>query len=139
MSNQLGPARAKVLIVEDDDELRSVVAQCLSGAGFAVMQAATGAAAVEAARVLRPDVLVVDLMLPDSGGLGVARAVRSLRGLREVPVLFTTALSNPELLYSLESSPVLFKPFSRADLLRQVRCAIETGRDSGQADTLRID
>jgi two-component system OmpR family response regulator len=138
MPDQPGSPRTRVLLVEDDDSLRSAAAQCLSSAGFAVTAVATGADAVEAARDLRPDVLVIDLMLPDAGGLGVARAIRRQRALREVPVLFTTALSNPAVLGLLHPAPVLFKPFSRADLLRTVRGVAGPAQADGDAGSIQI-
>ncbi|HEX9290059.1 MAG TPA: response regulator [Anaeromyxobacteraceae bacterium] len=111
----------KVLVVEDDDELRAAVASCLSRAGFAVTPVATGADAVEAARTVHPDAVVIDVMLPDAGGLGVAKEVRRQPDLEAVPVLFMTALSLPSVRKLLAPAPVLFKPFTRLQLLTSVR------------------
>lgn len=119
---QVDPARAtRVLIVEDDDSLRSAMARCLAREGFRVTQVATGADAVEVARALRPDAAVIDVVLPDAGGLGLARAIRRERDLASLPVLFTTALSLPAVREALSPAPVLFKPFTRGQLVRLVR------------------
>jgi len=115
--------RPRVLLVEDDDGLRTAMAGCLARAGFAVSSVATGADAVAAARAVRPDAMVIDVVLPDAGGLGVAHEVWRDRELRSVPVLFTTALSNPVVRNLLAPAQVLFKPFSKRQLLSWVRCA----------------
>jgi DNA-binding response OmpR family regulator len=123
MSDCADPERPKVLLVEDDDGLRTVMASCLSRAGFAVSSVGTGADAVAAARAVRPDAMVIDVMLPDAGGLGVAQEVWRERELRSIPVLFTTALSNPLVRTLLAPTQVLLKPFSKRQLLSWVRTA----------------
>ncbi len=121
MIDQAGRERPRVLVVEDDDGLRGVMASCLSRAGFAVSSVATGADAVAAARAVKPDAMVIDILLPDAGGLGVARELSRERELGSVPVLFTTALSSPAVRTLLASEQVLFKPFSKRQLLSWVR------------------
>jgi two-component system, OmpR family, response regulator len=123
MSDRADPERPKVLLVEDDDGLRTVMASCLSRAGFAVSSVGTGADAVAAARAVRPDAMVIDVVLPDAGGLGVAQEVWRERELRSVPVLFTTGLSNPLVRTLLAPAQVLLKPFSKRQLLSWVRTA----------------
>ncbi len=121
MTDQAGGERPKVLVVEDDDGLRSVMTSCLSRAGFAVSSVATGADAVAAARAVHPNAMVIDVLLPDAGGLGVVRELSRERDLASVPVLFTTALSSPAVRSLLASEQVLFKPFSKRQLLSWVR------------------
>jgi two-component system, OmpR family, response regulator len=115
--------RPRVLVVDDDDGLRSAMAGCLARAGFAVSSVGTGADAVAAARAVRPDAMVIDVVLPDSGGLGVAHEVWRALELRSIPVLFITALSNPVVRGLLAPAQVLFKPFSKRQLLAWVRSA----------------
>lgn len=123
MTDQAGSERPRVLVVEDDDGLRDVMASCLARAGFAVSSVATGADAVAAARAVHPDAMVIDILLPDAGGLGVARELSQERALASVPVLFTTALSSPAVRSLLAAEQVLFKPFSKRQLLSWVRQA----------------
>jgi DNA-binding response OmpR family regulator len=123
MDLQRDPESRRVLVVEDDDELRCAMSSCLARAGFAVTLVATGADAVRAARALRPDAMVIDVMLPDSGGLGVAREIRRHPDLESVPVLFTTALDSPAIRDLLAPAPVLFKPFRKRQLVSWVRHA----------------
>jgi CheY-like chemotaxis protein len=111
---------AHVLVVEDDDSLRGAMVRCLRKAGYEVTPAATGAEAVQKARTLRPDAVVMDVILPDAGGLGIARTLRCQRELESVPVLFTTALSLPTIREALAPAPVLFKLFTRRQLVALV-------------------
>lgn len=128
------PDQPKVLVVEDDDDLRVAMASCLAGAGFDVTIVATGADAVRAALRERPQVMVIDVMLPDSGGLGLAEALRRYPELEPVPVLFTTGLAAPAVKALLAPAPVLFKPFGRRQLLSAVRSAVE-GRPQAPGPT----
>ncbi len=112
-------SRAKrVLLVEDDDALRRAMTRALAKAGFEVVPAATGAAAVAAGREVEPDAAVIDVFLPDAGGLGVARGLREVA---HVPVLFVTGLALAAVRDALAPAPVLSKPFSRKQLLAGVR------------------
>jgi DNA-binding response OmpR family regulator len=111
----------RVLVVEDDDSLRAAMVRCLTKEGYLVTPAATGADAVEVARALRPDAVVIDVLLPDAGGLGIALELRRERDLESLPVLFTTALSLPSVREALSPAPVLFKPFTRRQLVTFVR------------------
>jgi two-component system OmpR family response regulator len=121
MLDEAGGRAVRLLVVEDDDELRAAMVRCLTRAGFLVTAAATGADAVEAAREIAPDAVVMDVLLPDAGGLGVARKMRRERTLESVPVLFMTALSLPTMREALSPAPVLFKPFTQRQLLSCVR------------------
>lgn len=111
---------ARVLVVDDDDDLRAAMAFCLRRAGYAVTAVATGAEAVASARAQRPDAVVLDLLLPDAGGPGVADALREVRGLAALPVLFTTALAPQPVRTALPDIEVLFKPFTRDELVGRV-------------------
>jgi DNA-binding response OmpR family regulator len=111
----------RVLVIEDDDALRAAIVRCLVRAGFAVTAVATGTDAVEAARAAPPDACVIDVLLPDAGGLGIAMELRrELRG-EATPVVFMTALSLPTVRALLAPAPVLFKPFTKRQLLSSVR------------------
>ncbi len=116
-----------VLVVEDDASLRRAVVRGLEKAGWIVAAAATGGEALRVAERARPSVLVVDVLLPDAGGLGVARALRSRPALSGVPVLFVTGLSTPLVERALAPAPVLHKPFTYWQLLAAVRALAGPG------------
>jgi DNA-binding response OmpR family regulator len=114
---QNGPAR--VLVVEDDAPLREAMTRTLTRAGFLVVATASGAEALEAGAATRPDAAVIDVFLPDAGGLGVARGLR--RDLAGVPVVFVTGLGLQAVREALAPAPVLFKPFTRRQLVASLR------------------
>lgn len=114
----------KVLLVEDDDGLRAAVARGLAKAGFRVSSAATGREALDRLREEAPDAAVVDVLLPDAGGLGLAAEMRRRDGLRSLPVLFVTALAPAVVRDTLFPAPVLYKPFTYRQLVASVRALV---------------
>ena len=129
--NELGTG-ARVLVVDDDDDLRAAMAFCLRRAGFAVAAVATGAEAIAAAQAHRPEVAVVDLLLPDAGGPGLADVLRKVGGLEALPVLFTTALAAQPVMTALPDADVLFKPFTRDELVDRVGRLVATPSDDAR-------
>ena len=118
-------AAVNVLLVEDDEGLREAVTRGLAKAGFAVAGAASGREALALAREHPPDAVVMDVLLPDSGGLGVATEMRSMKLLRAVPILFITALAPAMVRDSLFPAPVLYKPFTYRQLVAGVRSLVQ--------------
>ena len=110
-----------VLLVEDDEELRRAVARGLTKAGYSVAATGSGREALELARASAPDAVVMDVLLPDSGGLGIANAMRQHPKLRSLPILFVTALSPAAVRDTLFPAPVLYKPFTYRQLVASVR------------------
>jgi two-component system cell cycle response regulator DivK len=82
-----------VLIVEDDDRNRKLARDVLDAAGFRTMVAVTGAEGIALAREHRPDVILVDLRLPDMGGAEVARTLSHDWRTAPIPVVAMSALS----------------------------------------------
>ena len=79
----------KVLIVDDEKNIRDLLEAGLKFAGFSVYSVGTGAEAVSVAEKAKPDILVLDVMLPDMNGFSVTKAIRA-KGIN-VPVLFLSA------------------------------------------------
>jgi two-component system response regulator MprA len=115
-------------ICEDDDELRGVVRRALEGEGFVVRATATGADAVRAFADAPPDVLVLDIGLPDADGRDVCQALRA-HGVR-APVLFLTARDAlPDRLSGFHAGgdDYLTKPFALSELLVRVHALVRRG------------
>jgi len=89
------PASAEALVVEDDADARRLVAICLRRLGLRVLEAATGAEATALLDRSTPDVICLDLRLPDASGLTLCEQIRSTPRLRDVPVVVISALSQP--------------------------------------------
>jgi DNA-binding response OmpR family regulator len=113
-----------LLLVDDDAMLRETLALNLRGAGYTVVTAADGMAALEQAQAQKPDLVILDLMLPELDGLTVCR---SLRQSSDVPVLMLTARTGElDKIVGLESGAddYLTKPFSVGELLARIRALL---------------
>ena len=110
-----------LLLVDDEDNLRSMLDAALRHNGFEVHTAATGRDAIDAAHELRPDLIVLDVMLPDLDGFEVCRRLRT-NGSR-TPVLFLTARDATEDKVrglTLGGDDYLVKPFSLEELVARI-------------------
>ncbi|MEV5685842.1 response regulator transcription factor [Streptomyces sp. NPDC052164] len=114
------PARGHVLVVDDDPTVAEVVTQYLTGAGYDVARAADGPAALEQYALRRPDLAVLDLMLPGMDGLEVCRRMRAHA---PVPVIMLTARGDEDdRILGLETGAddYVTKPFSPRELVLRV-------------------
>ncbi len=119
----------KILVVEDEETLREMLAFNLRNAGYEVLTAGDGAVALDVARAERPDLVILDLMLPELDGLTVCR---SLRHSSDLSILILTARTGEmDKIIGLESGAddYLTKPFSLGELLARLRALLRrTGR-----------
>src|SRR5438067_9415665 len=81
----------KILLIEDDPDLYNLVQYNLEKEGFAFVGSMTGRGAIELCRRSRPDLIILDVMLPDSNGLDICRAIRRDPELAYIPLIFLTA------------------------------------------------
>jgi two-component system response regulator ResD len=119
----------RVLIIEDDAELARLVELYLQAAGFEVAIAATGPAGVQAALEWQPDLVILDLMLPDMNGWEVCRAIRRQS---RVPILMVTALGDEEdRLRGFEegADDYIVKPFLPRELVARVKVHLRRARE----------
>lgn len=131
-----------VLVVEDDEELRSLLGRGLREEGFEVEAVATGAAALARVTDGGPDVLVVDIGLPDADGRDVCQALRA-RGV-QTPVLFLTArdaLVDRLAGFDAGGDDYLAKPFAVAELVVRLHALLRRAGTTGaiEAVGLRLD
>jgi two-component system response regulator MprA len=127
-------------LCEDDDELREVVRRALEGAGFRVRATATGTEAVAMFSADAPDVLVLDVGLPDADGRDVCAALRA-RGVAS-PVLFLTArdaLTDRLSGFHAGGDDYLTKPFALAELLVRVQALTRRSAAPAQGVGLTLD
>jgi DNA-binding response OmpR family regulator len=117
-----------VLVVEDDPTVRDTLALNLRGEGYAVEVAEDGEAGLSKARTLKPDLLVLDVMLPVLDGLTVCRAIRKES---QMPIILLTARgTETDKIIGLETGAddYIVKPFSLGEFLARVRAALRRGR-----------
>ena len=105
-----------VLIVDDDPVARDLLAANLKGAGYRLIQAASGEEALSLARTMRPDAITLDVMMPKPDGWQVLTALKADADLRAIPVIIVTVLSDRAIGLSLGAVDVLTKPVDRARL-----------------------
>jgi two-component system, OmpR family, KDP operon response regulator KdpE len=128
-----------ILVIEDDAAIREVLQALLGSGGFRVMEAATAARGEVESRARKPDLLLVDLGLPDGDGLTVIRDVRSWSS---VPIIVLSARTmEDQKVAALDAGAddYMTKPFGAAELLARVRAALRRNvRGSDQAPLLQF-
>ena len=133
------PRAVRVLVVEDERAQLEYLASELERAGFVVMEAANGDEGLEKVRSFEPDVVVLDLMLPEISGFVLARAVRSFERTRDIGIVAVSALASEALRMEALAAgcdAFLTKPVRAALVAEQVRLVL-TRRDSPARGRLR--
>ncbi len=122
----------KVLVVDDEEHITELVALGLGYNGFDVQRGSSGRAALEAVAARKPDLIVLDVMLPDLDGFEVARRLRQSEGAgTRVPVIFLTARdTSAEKVQGLRlgSDDYVTKPFSIEELIERVKAVLRRSR-----------
>jgi CheY-like chemotaxis protein len=120
----------KVLVADDEATARGLAVKCLQSAGFSTVTAADGAQAVDVAEAQRPDLILLDLLLPRRDGYAVLLELRSRPSTRGTPVLIVSAEDDPaqmELARTLGAQGFLSKPLKSDVLLGRVEEALREG------------
>lgn len=124
----------KVLIIDDDADIRSIARLSLSRVGrMDVIEAASGSEGLRKAREEKPDVILLDLMMPTMDGLETLAALRSQPATAVTPVIFLTAKAvadEVERMTALGAAGVLVKPFDPRTLSGDVRALVKRPLDS---------
>jgi two-component system, OmpR family, response regulator len=132
-------AEAKLLVVEDEPNILELLSGSLRFAGFDVVTAVDGGDAMNAAQRHRPDLIVLDVMLPDLDGFDVIRRLRS--GGTRTPVVFLTARDGVEDRIrglTLGGDDYVTKPFSLEEVLARIRAVLRRAGDSGAEPSPRL-
>jgi two-component system phosphate regulon response regulator PhoB len=137
---------ARVLVIEDEADLREVLQYNLSQAGHRPFAAATGDAGLKLALEVRPDIVLLDLMLPDLPGTSVAKALRREPQTQTVPIIMVTAKAEEVdriVGFELGADDYVVKPFSVRELLLRIDAVLRRGKTPEQrtleVGELRID
>jgi CheY-like chemotaxis protein len=114
----------EILVVEDDLVTQNMIKTTLTNAGYQVFTASTGKEAIELAQKKLPEVVVLDIMMPDMDGGEIAETLRNDPKLAKTPIIFLSALvTGKEERVSSQKLPTVFmsKPFNRERLLNEIR------------------
>lgn len=124
----------KVLLVEDDPAIAGSVTTSLSNAGMTVHHCATGADAIAAVKEFAPEVVLMDLGLPDMDGLDVSKSIREFSS---VPIIIVSARGDEldrVLGLELGADDYVVKPFSQRELLARIRAVTRRGHDQSSQE-----
>jgi DNA-binding response OmpR family regulator len=127
-----GRAGVRVLVVEDEAAIRRVVVGYLHQDGFEVFEAADGLRAVEMAREVHPDVVVLDLMLPGLDGVEVCRQLRTFSDAYVVMLTARHEEIDKLIGLSVGADDYLTKPFSPRELIARIRAMLRRPRAEAQ-------
>jgi DNA-binding response OmpR family regulator len=114
----------KIVLIEDDADLYSLIQYNLEKEGFTVVGSQTGKGALEMCRRERPDLIILDIMLPDSDGLDICKGIRAHPELAHIPVIFLTArASETDRIVGLElgANDYIVKPFFVRELIARIK------------------
>jgi two-component system response regulator MtrA len=129
--------KSRVLVVDDDPALSEMLSIVLRGEGFDTAVVCDGPRALPAVRELRPDVVLLDLMLPGMNGIDVCRAIRAESG---VPIVMLTAKTDTvDVVLGLESGAddYVIKPFKPKELVARIRARLRR-TDTEPAEVLAV-
>ena len=129
----------KIVLIEDDADLFALLKYNLEKEGFQLVGSQTGKGAIELARREKPDLILLDIMLPDSDGLDICKGIRNHSELAHVPVIFLTArASETDRIVGLElgANDYIVKPFFIRELIARIKIQFR-GQNTGPAKTLR--
>ena len=134
---------ARILIIEDEQDLAGLVEYNLRAAGFEAEAVGTGASGLARARAQPPDLVLLDLMLPDVAGSEVLRLFKSDGELRKVPVIIVSAKGQEsDRIQGLElgADDYVVKPFSVRELLLRVKAVLRrSDLEEGEVDGFLAD
>ena len=119
----------KIVLIEDDTDLFALLKYNLEKEGFAIAGSQTGKGAIEMCRRERPDLVILDIMLPDSDGLEICKGLRNHSELANVPIIFLTArVSETDRILGLElgANDYIVKPFFIRELVARVKNQLRT-------------
>ena len=114
---------SRILVVDDDPDARALISSALAGVGHEVLEAHDPHGAMRWVLSRRPDLAVVDIVLPEFSGVDVVRAIHGVRGTEQLPVVAITGYRTPETLLAPESFGarcVLRKPFTGEEIVGAV-------------------
>ena len=122
------PAQVRILVVDDEPDILNLLEYNLKRAGFQAILAKDGPEAIEAAKVHRPDLVLLDIMLPDMEGTEVLRRLKALEATSLIPVIMLTAKGEEVdkiVGFELGAEDYITKPFSPRELILRVKAVLK--------------
>jgi signal transduction histidine kinase/DNA-binding response OmpR family regulator len=117
-----------ILVVDDDDSIRSLLHQELSEAGYLVEEATNGKEALECIRKSRPDLIILDVMMPEMNGFDVAAILKNDPQTMDIPIIVLSIVQDKARGYRIGVDRYLTKPIDTAQLFTEVGTLLEQGK-----------
>lgn len=114
----------RILIVEDHEDNRRILRDLLTSAGFKLIEAVTGTEGVAVAKAQRPDLILMDIQLPEIDGYEATRQIKANSALRQIPIIAVTSFAlsgDDDRAYKAGCCAYVTKPFSPRQLLATIR------------------
>jgi CheY-like chemotaxis protein len=119
---------ASILIVDDDDSIRSLLQQELSEAGYLIDEATNGKEALERLRSHRPDLIILDVMMPEMNGFDVAAILKNDPQTMDIPIIVLSIVQDKIRGYRIGIDRYLTKPIDTAQLFTEVGALLQQGK-----------
>ncbi|MEO6814411.1 MAG: GAF domain-containing protein, partial [Ginsengibacter sp.] len=119
---------ATILVVDDDDSIRSLLEQELSEAGYLIEQATNGKLALECIRRNRPDLIILDVMMPEMNGFDVAAILKNDPQTMDIPIIILSIIQDKSRGFRIGVDRYLTKPIDTAQLFTDVSSLLEQGK-----------
>jgi len=143
--NIIGQA-SNILIVDDDDSIRSLLQQELGDAGYSIEEASNGKEALEKVRINRPDLIILDIMMPEMNGFDVAAILKNDPNTMDIPIIVLSVVQDKARGFRIGVDRYLTKPIDTGLLFNEIGSLLEQGKskkkvmivdeDSGAVKTL---
>jgi len=129
MDSRTDLKKKKVLVIDDSDDIRELVARTLSGTEFLVYQASDGRDGIQTAKELKPDLILLDIMMPGFDGFMTGKVIKRNIDTRNIPIIYLSAKKTREDINAAiqaGGSDYIVKPFSPSDLLTRIRRTVRS-------------
>jgi two-component system alkaline phosphatase synthesis response regulator PhoP len=119
---------AKIMVVDDDEDFTNLYKKTLTSAGFDTTTVNKSSVAIEMAYLIKPDIFIIDLMMPDIDGLELSRMIRKDTITRQTPIIIITALDDAkskDAALSVGANDYLTKPFTINELKSRINSLLD--------------
>lgn len=132
-----------ILVVDDEEDLLDIISYNLKKEGFSVLVAENGRAGIELARVHLPDLIILDIMMPEIDGIEVCKVLKKDEKMNKIPIVFLTARGEERIEVQgldLGADDFLSKPISTQKLLSRIKAVLRRAPENKEPEkVLRID
>ncbi|MDC7225752.1 MAG: response regulator [Spirochaetales bacterium] len=128
----------KILVIEDEHDIRELISYNLESEGYDIIKASSGNEGIEKVQKNVPDLILLDIMLPDIDGLEVCRKLKREDATKDIPIIMLTAKSeDSDIISGLElgAEDYITKPFSPRVLIARLRAVLRRNTDANEAES----